>query len=450
MSRTKMDLYLIFVLFNWFTTNKGWCLSTQRIFEIMDSKHISQITLSEYWNFDNLETKKRIPDGWENPENRNVLGVSISELYNITDESEIQTTNPFGSELVWKIPTLTEKEKLEVRWSSFSARVKRMKNNNGCMNKIDSAVTDPSLWQERSQGKLKNIWLRTGAKDPAYNLTYRELSEAYMSEKNYLRPNSLYRLNSLMKRINTDIGDRKIVSVTKRELSAYLAELAEKYAENYLKDIHSFLASMGKSVENGWLQVNPCAGIRYKVKKKAKERRVYSQEIAELLQYTLRRPEGLSVHLMLAYGTTISETLGIQYSDVDFDGRHDREAWPMPAEISMSRFSVTERTIAISSTVEYIATQTRMFIDPTMTRISLTQRNGWRSIKNLWLLHNITLKMKEKNSWSWIQSLRHTRASLWVEQDRNFSRSPNRWDGLILRCSKRLTGTRYTENQICS
>ena len=145
-----------------------------------------------------------------------------------------------------------------------------MKNNNGCKYEVkitvgkhlDGSPIRKSFYgksKREAKAKAEEYLIENGraAKDPAYNLTYRELSEAYMSEKNYLRPNSLYRLNSLMKRINTDIGDRKIVSVTKRELSAYLAELAEKYAENYLKDIHSFLASTFKyAVENGWISVN--------------------------------------------------------------------------------------------------------------------------------------------------------------------------------------------------
>lgn len=159
-----------------------------------------------------------------------------------------------------------------------------MKNNNGCKYEVkitvgkhlDGSPIRKSFYgksKREAKAKAEEYLIENGrqAKDPAYNLSYSDLSEAYMSEKRrYLRPNSIYRLDSLMKRINADIGERKIVSITKRELSEYLSELAEKYAENYLKDIHSFLASTFKyAVENGWLQLNPCTGIRYKVKKKS-------------------------------------------------------------------------------------------------------------------------------------------------------------------------------------
>lgn len=95
---------------------------TQRIFEIMDAKHISQITLSEQTGISTSaisawRRKNAYPTAEKIPKIAECLGVSISELYNISDEAKIETqiTNPFGSELVWKTYLmLTEKEKLEV------------------------------------------------------------------------------------------------------------------------------------------------------------------------------------------------------------------------------------------------------------------------------------------------------------------------------------------------
>lgn len=95
---------------------------TQRIFEIMDAKHISQITLSEQTGISTSaisawRRKNAYPTAEKIPKIAECLGVSISELYNISGEAKIETqiTNPFGSELVWKTYLmLTEKEKLEV------------------------------------------------------------------------------------------------------------------------------------------------------------------------------------------------------------------------------------------------------------------------------------------------------------------------------------------------
>ena len=88
---------------------------TQRIFEIMDAKHISQITLSEQTGISTSaisawRRKNAYPTAEKIPKIAECLG-------NISDEAKIETqiTNPFGSELVWKTYLmLTEKEKLEV------------------------------------------------------------------------------------------------------------------------------------------------------------------------------------------------------------------------------------------------------------------------------------------------------------------------------------------------
>lgn len=64
------------------------------------------------------DEKNAYPTAEKIPKIAECLGVSISELYGLTDEGRIETqpNNPFGSELVWKTyMTLTEKEKLEVQ-----------------------------------------------------------------------------------------------------------------------------------------------------------------------------------------------------------------------------------------------------------------------------------------------------------------------------------------------
>ena len=94
---------------------------TQRIFEIMDSKHISQITLSEKTGISTSaisgwRRKNAFPTAEKIPLIAECLGVSVSELYGFKDGVEIQSANPFGSDLVWKTYLeLTEKEKLEVQ-----------------------------------------------------------------------------------------------------------------------------------------------------------------------------------------------------------------------------------------------------------------------------------------------------------------------------------------------
>lgn len=103
---------------------------TQRIFSIMEKKHISQTTLS-------LETgiSTSAISGWKHrnayptadkiPLIAKCLHVTIAELYGVTenyvelenDNIPVEKQNVFNNELVWKtyLNKLTEKEKLEVQ-----------------------------------------------------------------------------------------------------------------------------------------------------------------------------------------------------------------------------------------------------------------------------------------------------------------------------------------------
>lgn len=323
-----------------------------------------------------------------------------------------------------------------------------MKNNTGCRYEVkitvgknpDGSSVRKSFYgksKREAKAKAEDYLIENGrqTKDPAYSITYRALAEAYMEDKrSYLRPNSVYRMETLMKKTVDGLGDRKIVNVTKRELSDYINTLSEQYTENYVKDLHSFLASVFKfAVENGWLSVNPCAGIHYKIKNKAKERRVYTQtETDAILEYTFRRPEGLSVHLMLSYGTTISETLGMQYSDVDFDAGTisiERAVTKIGGNLDVNdpKNKHRKRVIAISSdTVELI----RRNCDPSFRFLIHSddpelpydpQRWRWQVYAKFmtaaqnYIMDNYGYKIEIINP----HELRHTRATLWVEQDRN-------------------------------
>lgn len=323
-----------------------------------------------------------------------------------------------------------------------------MKNNTGCRYEVkitvgrnlDGSPIRKSFYgksKREAKAKAEEYLIENGrqAKDPAYNITYRDLAEAYMKEKeSYLRPNSVYRMKTLLRKTIEALGDRKIVSVTKRDVSDVLNAMSEKYTENYLKDLHSFLASVFKyAVENGWLSVNPCAGIHYKVKNKAKERRVYTQEEADaILEYTLRRAEGLSVHLMLSYGTTISETLGMQYNDVNFEEgtiRIERAVTKIGGNLDVNdpKNKHRKRVIAISSeTVELI----RKNCDPSFRYLIHAddpelpydpQRWRWQVYAKFmqaaqnYIFDNCGYEIEIINP----HELRHTRATLWVEQDRN-------------------------------
>ena len=272
------------------------------------------------------------------------------------------------------------------------------------------------------------------AKEVKRFITYAEVADLYLTErKHYLRVNSMQRMESLSKKSVEFLGNEKIVSITKRKLFEFVDSMNDDYSEIYIKSNLNFISSVFKyAIENGITQTNPCSGIRFKPKNEKKERRVYSQEQADaLMDYTLIRSDGLSVHLMLGYGTTISETLGIQYEDVDFDAG----TIAIERGVTNTRGVITvddpknkhrKRTIAVSrSTIDYI----RRVASPEYKYLihgdDLSEpydpkKWRWQVYKKFMsAAENHFLDIGEVLPVLNPHEMRHTRATLWVEQDCN-------------------------------
>lgn len=323
-----------------------------------------------------------------------------------------------------------------------------MKNKSGCRyevkitvgKRIDGTPLRKSFYgksKREAKAKAEEYLIENGKqiRDPASTLTFSELTEMYFSEKkNFIRNNSLNSLHCVMKRLNDYFENQKIVSITKREVSEYLAALAEDYSESYLKMIYSFLSGcFDYAVDNGWLQTSPCHGLKFKSKNKPKERRVYNQEEADaILEFTLTRADGLSVHLMLGYGTSTSETLGIKYSDVDFEAGTisiNQSVTKASGKIDIGdpKNSHRKRTIAISSdTVEFIRRtckpEYKYLIHSGDNPDSPYDPKHWRwqiykkfmtAAKEHLLEQDIDIEILNPHE------LRHSRATLWVNEDRN-------------------------------
>lgn len=99
---------------------------TQNIFSIMDKKNISQITLAQYTGISTSAIsawrhKNAFPSSEKLPLIAECLGVSISELFGIADNSTKEDegriySELFNSELISKTYLrLSEKEKLQVQ-----------------------------------------------------------------------------------------------------------------------------------------------------------------------------------------------------------------------------------------------------------------------------------------------------------------------------------------------
>lgn len=271
-------------------------------------------------------------------------------------------------------------------------------------------------------------------KDPAGRITFGQLHEMYMEyQKNLIRANSMSHYESISKHILNVFKDIPLSKISKMNINKFAADFSEKYTDNYVRNALGVMSSVfSYGIDNGIITNNPCRGIKYKSKVEKKERSVYTKEEADaILAYALKHPEGLSVHIMLSYGTTISETLGIQYNDIDFTAgtiNISRSVTKTRGKIHIEepKNQHRKRTIAVSQeTLDYIERihdkeYTYIVHDESKTEPFDPQRWRWAIYKKFMTAAQTCLEDKGID----IEilnphELRHTRATLWVEEDVN-------------------------------
>ena len=266
--------------------------------------------------------------------------------------------------------------------------------------------------------------------------TFREVSDSYYKDKlKLVRANSANQYRTISKLFMDRFGSKKIDRITKADITDFADELSEKYSQTYIKTVIAHMSSLFHyAIDYSYITVNPCRNVKYKSRIKENGREVYTEEEAEMIiDYSTRSAEGLSVDIMLSYGTTISETLGIQYSDIDFENRliHINKSVTVTSgkvTIDAPKNVHRNRTIAISDrTIEHI----RNFSDPAYRFLIHDEDNApdrpfnpqvWRSkIYNRFMkamaahfeAEGIILKKLKPHE------LRHSRATIWVNNDVN-------------------------------
>lgn len=108
--------------------------------------------------------------------------------------------------------------------------------------------------------------------------------------------------------------------IKKSDIDRYIAANQNRYAVQTLKTHISALSTMfNDAIDNHYATDNPCRKIIIKGLK-TPERHVYTAEQADMvLEYCKGDIFGLHVHMLLSYGLSVSEYLGITQDDIDFD-----------------------------------------------------------------------------------------------------------------------------------
>lgn len=142
--------------------------------------------------------------------------------------------------------------------------------------------------------------IRGTIKDSSFNLTYKN------SIENHLIPH---------------FGKHRISDIKQIDIQQYFNNKGKEYTIETLKKHKMALNRIFESaVMNDICIKNPCCSIKLTSEIQSEKKRIYTKEQCEyVLSYAKIHRFGLEIHLMLTYGISRSELLGIMWDDIDFD-----------------------------------------------------------------------------------------------------------------------------------
>ena len=203
------------------------------------------------------------------------------------------------------------------------------------------------MWREDIQKpdgtivrRQRNIRIGTSSELPTRSAAYEELSRR-MSQKpmsvemkfselverwkvavvpTIKDTTAAYYLKELSAHVVPAFRDREVSDIGRYDIERFLAERAQRYCRNTLRGMR---VSMGRvlswAVECGWIEKNPCSGIKLPQAGKKIVRTVLKAEQSIAIANLLQEPYSTLVLFLAATGLRIGEAIGIKWTDFDGD-----------------------------------------------------------------------------------------------------------------------------------
>lgn len=286
------------------------------------------------------------------------------------------------------------------------------------------------VWAKKTLDLLKGT-----VKDSTYSLTFK---------------------NSINNHLIPYFGKRRLDDIKPFHIQEYFNQKGKKLAlETLMKHKMSLNRIFETAVDNDMCRKSPLRNINISSKIKPMEKEVYTLEETNLiLEYAKSHRFGLAIIIMLEYGLSRSEVLGLKWSDVDHQeltlsisrGIADvisADTGIMAAQVGETKNIYRNREIPISQEVSDLIKQA-----PTTVVVGRNKKRGiaGKVIKSEYIIHNkdgnycspsvwskrrYNVFMNEMQAYYASQEkpiqiaklpphcLRHTRATLWVNEGKN-------------------------------
>ena len=241
---------------------------------------------------------------------------------------------------------------------------------------------------------------------PKTGMTLAELTERWQSAVVPTLKHSTASVytHSLRARVLPTLGQAVITDIGRYEVETFLAAKGKVYARNTLRELRSSLSAvLGWAVNCGWLEKNPCHGVKLPHGTGNKiTRNVLTPANVTAIASKLEEPYSTLVLFLAVTGLRIGEAVGIQWKDFDsevlnvqrriYEGRADtlktqksKRSLPIPP-------ALLNRVNALDHVSEWVFSSTngtpvnpgnalRRYVQPTAQQLGI-KLSGWHDFRH--------------------------------------------------------------------
>lgn len=291
--------------------------------------------------------------------------------------------------------------------------------------------------KSKNFGQWAASWLQSikgTVKDNTYNLTY---------------------LNSVNNHLIPYFGKMNLSDIKQIDIQIFFNKKSSTLSHETQKKLRMCLSSIFESaVDNELIYRNPCRNIKL-VGKKSGEKNIYTQhQVNMIMDYAKTHRYGLEIIMLLTYGLRRGELLGIRWEDVDLENkvlhiRHavtdvqDPETRKMKIVVDDPKTAFSVRDLPLTDEIAaMIINKSKVIVvgknehkkkpgHEVQTEFVFHNRMGKVFSPRTWSRRHYDVFMSEMHKHFISQDppvdipilnpheLRHTRTSLWVNEDKN-------------------------------
>ena len=305
----------------------------------------------------------------------------------------------------------------------------------------------------------KEVAERTGETFVEKNITFYQWAQRWLdSIKGTVKDNTyqLTYVNSVNNHLIPYFGSANLSAIQPIDVKKFFNEKAKTHSHETLKKIRQCANSIFESaIDNNLCVRNPCRNIKLKDSLSTSHKSVYTEEqVALVLEYAKTHRFGDEIIMLLAYGLRRGELLGLRWEDVDFENKilHIRQAvadvknvttGKMEVVVDIPKTAYSIRDLPMSDDIaDMLNSRPRTVIlgrnkhkkragKEIDTQYIFPNQSGGVCSPRTWARRHYDVFMAEMHEYYLCQEkpidvpmlnpheLRHTRASLWVNDNKS-------------------------------